>query len=70
MQPDIRRAVIEARRANPALPILAAYWAARRTKHFRETLAAANKAFKKRSQAAKAAWKARKAKAQLEARGY
>lgn len=62
MTPDIRAAVIADRRANPAKPILTCYWDARRWKHFRATLKADVAAYKKRSRAAKKAWKTRRAR--------
>jgi hypothetical protein len=61
MTPSIRRAVIAKRKERPDLPILTAYWDARRHEHFMETLSARVASGKRRSKAAKAAWKRRKA---------
>jgi hypothetical protein len=61
MKASIRAAVIERRRQNPARPILDCCWDAVRWAHFRETLSASVKADKRRSKAAKAGWKKRKA---------
>jgi hypothetical protein len=48
---------------NPCLPALAAWNSARSFVHFRARLAEDVKTYKKRSAAAKRAWKARKARA-------
>lgn len=64
MSPEVRHYTTLYRRQRPDQPILTCYWDARRTVHFRETLAADIKAHKKRSKAAKKAWKTRKANQQ------
>jgi len=63
MTPSIRAAVIQTRRNRPDLPILTAYWDARRHESFRERLSAAVAADKRRSKAARKGWKTRKANA-------
>jgi hypothetical protein len=63
MTPSIRAAVIEKRKARPDIPILTAYWDARRHEHFMERLSARVAEDKRRSKAAKLGWKRRKAAA-------
>jgi hypothetical protein len=63
MTPSIRAAVIQTRKTQPDVPILTAYWDARRSAHFREWLSAQVKTDKRRSKAARKGWKTRKANA-------
>jgi hypothetical protein len=61
MTPSIRAAVIQRRIDRPDVPIQTAYWDARRHEHFVTTLRASIASTKRRSKAAKAAWKRRRA---------
>lgn len=58
-----RNLVVAMRKRDPNRSISECYWNAKRSIHFRETLAATNRAYKKRSKAAKKAWKTRRANA-------
>lgn len=53
------------RATRPDITALDAYWSAKRTVHFRATLAADVADHKKRSKAAKKAWKTRRTKANV-----
>lgn len=61
MTPAVRYYTLQFRAANPARPMSDCYWSAMRHVHFRATLSADIKASKKRSAAAKKAWKTRRA---------
>lgn len=62
MTKEERVRTLELRRRNPTRGMQQCYWDAKGTIHFRKTLAADVKSYKRRSAAAKKAWRVRKAK--------